>query len=119
MLLVDPDRAARTQLAHLLTDRYAVYEAEDGLMALRLASMIPNLAVVVSEMELPTLHGLDLAKVFKSHALLTNIPFVFLSTGASANDVHRFLAAGASRYLYKSLKPRTVARIVTKLTARD
>lgn len=66
VLLVDPDRASRIPLAHLLSDRYAVYEAEDGLMALRLASMIPNLAVVLSEVALPTLDGPDLQKVFKT-----------------------------------------------------
>lgn len=84
-------------------------------MALRLASMIPNLAIVLSEVKLPTFDGLDLAKLFKTHALLANIPFVFLSTGASPNDVLRFLGAGASRYLSKSLTPKKVVKVVAKL----
>lgn len=87
------------------------------MMALRLASMIPNLAVVISEVKLPTLDGLDLAKLFKAHALLENIPFVFLSAGNSPNDVLRFLGAGATRYLSKSLAPRKVVKVVAKLIA--
>ena len=115
ILIVDPDRAARTPLALLLSDRYAVYEAEDGRMARRLASMIQNLAVVIAEVKLPTLDGLDLAKVWKSHDALKHIPFVFLSAGVSPNDVMRLTACGAREYLDKKLAPRTLARLVGKI----
>jgi DNA-binding response OmpR family regulator len=116
VLLVDADRAARIPLAHRLSDRYAVYEAEDGLMALRLASMIPNLAVVLCEVTVPTLDGPDLARVFRDHALLKHIPFVFLSDRASPNDVLRLVAAGAHDVLKKSLAPQTIVRRVGKIT---
>jgi CheY-like chemotaxis protein len=115
VLLVDPDRAARTPLAHLLSDRYAVYEAEDGLMALRLASMIPNLSVVLSEVRLPTLDGFDLVKVWKSHDALKHIPFVFLSANTAPNEVFRLKACGATDCLQKGGAPKAIVKLVGKI----
>ncbi len=112
ILLVDPDRAARTPIAHALSDEFAVYEVEDGLVAIRLATMIPNLALVISEVTLPSFDGLDLAKLFKAHAQLRNVPFVFLSQRATPNDVLRLVSAGARAYVKKSLPP---AKIVAEV----
>jgi DNA-binding response OmpR family regulator len=122
ILIVDPDRASRTPLAHVLSERYAVYEAEDGLVALRLATMVPEIALVLSEVKLPTLDGVDLAKLFKAHADLCDVPFVFLGPRASRSEIFRLLSAGARSYVRKSLSPAAVAKVVTRLlrhTATD
>jgi CheY-like chemotaxis protein len=102
----------------VLSDHHAIYEAEDGMVALRLASMIPNLSLVISEVSLPTFGGVDLVKVFKAHDALRHIPFVFLTGGASPNDVHRLISAGARVCLDKSLAPKQILRLVGELTAR-
>ena len=112
ILLVDPDRAARTPIAHALSERFAVYEVEDGLVAIRLATMIPNLAVVVSEVTLPSFDGLDLAKLFKAHAQLRDVPFVFLSQRATPNDVMRLVSAGARGYVPKTQTPAKIVAAV-------
>jgi CheY-like chemotaxis protein len=117
VLLVDPDRAARTPVAHLLSERYAVWEAEDGLMALRLAAMLPDLAAVIAEVRLPSLDGPDLLKIWKAHARLRAIPFVFLTSAASPNDALRLRAAGASDVVPKRLASRTVVRTIARLVS--
>jgi DNA-binding NarL/FixJ family response regulator len=73
---------------------------------------------VISEVKLPSLDGLDLVKLFRAHALLEHIPFVFLSTGASPNDVMRFIGAGATQYLYKSRARKKVVKVVATIAAR-
>ncbi len=114
ILIVDPDRASRTPLAHVLSERYAVYEAEDGLVAVRLATMVPEIALVLSEVKLPTLDGVDLAKLFNAHADLRDVPFVFLGARASRSEICRLLSTGARSYIRKSLSPASIAKVVSR-----
>lgn len=79
--------------------------------------MISDLALVVSEVELPTFGGVDLVRLFKSHDALRHIPFVFLTTGASLFDESRLLAAGARRCLSKAQAPKTIVRLLDRLAA--
>jgi len=114
-MLVDPDRAIRTPIAHLLSDRHALYEAEDGLMALTLATMIPDLALVLSAVSLPTIDGVDLVRLFKSRESLWHVPFVFLCPRVSVNDHHRLLFAGARKCLHRELPPHKIVAAAEKI----
>jgi CheY-like chemotaxis protein len=73
------------------------------------AQELPNLILV--DINLPDIDGLEVVKRLKEDAVLTNIPAVALTSNAMHGDRDRCLAAGFDAYLAKP-----VARIELKNT---
>jgi CheY-like chemotaxis protein len=69
----------------------------DGLARIRASS--PDL--VLLDMHLPDIAGLELLRHLKSDAATAQIPVVIVSADALADQIQASLAAGASRYLTK------------------
>jgi CheY-like chemotaxis protein len=61
----------------------------------------PNL--ILLDLRLPKVDGLQVLKTIKSDPALKNIPIVILSTSASENDVSTAYGNGANSYLVKPI----------------
>lgn len=112
VLLVDDHRIILDGLRALLgseRDIDVVAQAEDGHTAVRLAGELsPD--VVVMDITLPDLNGIDATRQIKARNPRTNV--VALSARVDADSATRILKAGASRYLCKDAAFPDLARAI-------
>jgi sigma-B regulation protein RsbU (phosphoserine phosphatase) len=105
ILIVDDDQLNRTILArNLKREGYGVQIEDDATRALDLLEK-GNFDLVLWEVQLPSLNGLDMLKSIHGHATLQHIPVVLLSKVKDLEEVIRCIDAGASDYLTKPFNP--------------
>lgn len=120
LLVVDDSATTRSILSDVLTRAgYRVVEANDGVEALeRLAD--EGFALVVSDLEMPNLDGLELLAVLRDvespHA---SLPFVLFTSRDDSASFQRALLLGADRCIGKSdfQEPRFLALVRELLDA--
>jgi len=71
--------------------------------------------VVVSDVMMPKLNGLELAATLKADDATKHIPIILLSAKAQVDDVRSGLDAGADDYVTKPFEPLDLIDRVTKL----
>ena len=110
ILLVDDDARNLFALESLLqSEAYTISTAQNGNEAL-LALMNREFAVIILDVAMPEVNGIDLARLIKQHRRTQHIPIIFL-TAHYLEDQHAILAydVGAVDYLTKPVNP-TVLR---------
>ena len=115
ILLVDDDAAIREVLrAYLTHGGFALLEAEDGLSALAQA---PHADVVVLDLMLPGLSGLEVAEVLRAE--YPELPILMLSARAAEDERVAGLEQGADDYVTKPFSPREVVARLKALLRRS
>ncbi|GAA2733569.1 hypothetical protein GCM10009867_11790 [Pedococcus aerophilus] len=112
-LVVDDDADIRHLVS--LTARMAGYDpvaAESGEHALALLAGGLHPAVIVLDVVMPGVTGLDVCRSLRREAFLRSTPIVFLSAMARPEDRQSGLDAGADRYVIKPFSPRTLAGVL-------
>jgi two-component system sensor histidine kinase and response regulator WspE len=101
VLLVDDSPLTRELLVSLLESvGYEVVQAVDGADALERLSKI-SVDIVVSDLEMPQIDGLELTARIKAHPVFKQLPVVLVTTRGSEADRQKGLAAGADAYVTK------------------
>lgn len=102
VLVVDDSITTRTLEKNILeTAGFDVYVAIDGMEAW---SMLPGIDpdVIISDVEMPNMNGLELTSRIKSSTQFQHIPVVLLTSLAKPEQREAGLRAGANAYLVKS-----------------
>ena len=85
----------------LLMDGFQVFSASDGERGLRFAKeKKPDL--ILLDIILPKMDGLDVLREIKKHKETQNIPVVLLTNLSQKDEVQEGLKAGAEDYLIKA-----------------
>jgi response regulator RpfG family c-di-GMP phosphodiesterase len=93
---------------------FQVVTAENGKMALkRMQDIRPDL--ILSDIEMPEMNGIDFCKAVHNDPTLASIPFVIMSTNSDRAVMRRLLQLGASSYLVKPFNLEQVIITVEKL----
>lgn len=96
---------------------FIVLRAEDGEQGLKVAQESrPD--VIVSDVMMPKLSGLELARALKGADATASIPVVLLSAKAQGADVRGGLEAGADDYVTKPFEPLDLIDRVNALLQR-
>lgn len=96
---------------------FTVLRAADGLIGLEQAkSHAPD--VIVSDVMMPTMSGLELVTALKEDATTRSIPIILLSAKAQGGDIREGMAAGADEYVTKPFEPLDLIDRVNALLAR-
>jgi two-component system, chemotaxis family, sensor kinase CheA len=80
---------------------FAVRTAADGAQALAMLDEQPA-DLVVTDVEMPNLDGLQLITTMRAHPRLANVPVLIVSSHGSEEDRQRGLEAGADGYIVKT-----------------
>ncbi|HEY0832127.1 MAG TPA: hybrid sensor histidine kinase/response regulator [Candidatus Dormibacteraeota bacterium] len=80
---------------------YAVRTAPDGATALALLNEMPA-DLVVTDVEMPNLDGLQLIAAMRSHPRMANVPVLIVSSHGTEEDRQRGMDAGADAYIVKT-----------------
>jgi chemotaxis protein histidine kinase CheA/ActR/RegA family two-component response regulator len=117
VLVVDDAWSVRRSMQQLLEDAgYDVATAADGFEALeRLRAKIP--AVVLTDLEMPNLNGLELTRRMQEIPQWAGIPVVMITSRTSAKHREEGLKAGVDVYLTKPYQDADLLAQVRRLTA--
>jgi putative two-component system response regulator len=101
ILIVDDSAVFRTSMKKILESKNSeIVLAEDGQEGLDLA-LKEKFDIVVSDIDMPKLNGIDLCRSLKNTSATQGTPIVMVSTFDSDSDVDKGFQAGASAYLSK------------------
>jgi DNA-binding response OmpR family regulator len=113
ILVVDSDATMRALLEKVLVrEGYNVRTAEDGEEALTLIRQEP-VDIVVADMKLPRLSGLELLRIIRREAKNTGI--VLIATRGDLHSVKDALLLGVDEYLVRPFKSHEVSLVVDRV----
>lgn len=115
VLVIEDDETMRVALKRILeSEGLDVRTASDGT---ELGEAIGDKAIdlIILDVGLPWINGLELAKLLREHESLKAIPLVFISGKTSEFDVKRGFEAGASDYIKKPFEIEKVKKTVRTL----
>ena len=114
VLLVDDNPDVRAYVRSVLAPQFHVLEAADGKAGLALArEALPDL--IVADVMMPELDGLELGRALKSDSMTDAIPVILLTARAESADQVAGLEAGADAYLVKPFDPAVLTACVANL----
>jgi len=112
VLLVEDSREVRDVIANTLEiERYVVFQADNGQAALKvLQQIIPDL--IISDINMPRMNGVEFYKAVRQNAVWTTIPFIFLTANNTPEDIQLGRSLGVEDYITKPIDPRDLVSIV-------
>lgn len=112
ILAVEDDAELLTMLTHLLGTIGEVQTARDGKEALEIleGGFTPDL--VVTDLMMPRMDGLTLARSMKNDSRMSRIPVLMLTAKSTPRDMIEGINAGARHYV---TKPFTAADLLAKV----
>ncbi len=118
VMVVDDSPLTRELLVSLLESvGYQIVQAPDGHEALERLSR-EAVDLVVTDLEMPNVDGLELTRRLKSHPTLRTLPVVIVTTRGSEQDRRRGMEAGADGYVTKGdLVRQDLVDVVARLLA--
>ena len=97
---------------------YELVRAEDGPSALKLLeNMTPD--IILLDVNIPGIHGLDLARMIKDDERLADIPLIATTANVLVGDKERCLEAGCDEYLPKPLDIRRLRQVMRDYVNRQ
>jgi two-component system chemotaxis response regulator CheY len=116
ILIVDDSRTIRQQVSFTLSKGgYAVVEAEDGLQGIERLKAEPDIAMVISDVNMPNMDGLEMLETISKDASIKAPPIIMLTTEGSGELISRAKAAGAKGWLVKPFEPDQLIAAVTRI----
>lgn len=104
ILVIEDEAAVRETLTEILQiSEYEVIIAENGKVGYDKAIQL-NPDLVLCDVMMPTMNGMDTLKAFRQHESLKFVPFIFLSALTELSDLRSGMNLGAQDYLVKPYK---------------
>lgn len=105
ILLVEDDASILKLLEFIFKKEYKVVLAENGLVAYNKIKSGLNPDLIISDIMMPELTGLELKEKLNQDIELSKIPFIFLTAINDAETKEKMSKSGALGYLVKPVKP--------------
>jgi CheY-like chemotaxis protein len=114
ILIVDDEAFMRTLLTeYLQPEGYFVSTAENGEQAWELLQCTdPPFDVVISDRNMPKMHGVELLQKIKADIRLKEIPIIFQTALVEKEEVLEGIRAGVYYYLKKPYDPKLLMALV-------
>ena len=121
--LVIDDSKLHHQMYRLIFSRGSlagstVYFATDGREGYGLLAAHPELTLVLLDLNMPEMNGLEVLERRRAEGLHPHVPIVLVTTEGTAEDEARGRAAGAWDYLRKPFQPSDVEQLVARVVER-
>ncbi len=117
IVIIDPEEVTRSLIAvNLKQQGYDVVPCANGQAAL--AEHIEDCVLVIMDINLPDMKGLDLLRSFKSGARSARVPVMICTSADSEDEMIAGFDAGADDYVIKPFSLRVVLAKVASLMRR-
>ena len=116
ILIVDDSPTIRKMVRASLKpmESFDFVEAANGLEAIEQVALGP-VALLVLDLNMPGMHGVDVLKFLRNHAGSRAVPVVVLTTRGDEPSRDAAMAAGATHYLTKPFVPQALLSTVEDL----
>lgn len=111
ILLVDDDMRNVFALSKILQERgMEVIKSEDGMNALNMLEVHPDIDLVLMDIMMPEMDGYEAMKRIRSQIKFRNLPIIALTAKAMKDDKQKCIDGGANDYI---TKPIDVERLLS------
>jgi two-component system, chemotaxis family, chemotaxis protein CheY len=120
VLIVDDSQLIHS-MYRLVLNRYKsckIMDAMNGLEALDILSREGDFDLILLDINMPVMNGLQFMEKIKKENLYKQISIIVISTEGKEEDTLRALKLGASGYLVKPFKPHMLYELIEKMVAR-
>ena len=116
VLIVDDSLTVRQQVSMvLISDGYNAVEACDGLEAVEALREHAEIAMVLCDVTMPRMSGLQFLEAIKGDALALPVPVVMLTTDGSPELIARAKRAGAKGWIVKPFQDEMLRLAVRRI----
>jgi two-component system chemotaxis response regulator CheY len=116
VMIVDDSRTVRQQVVAALGPAgFEVVEAQDGIEALERLKTTPDLSLIICDVNMPRMNGLEMLGAARESGLLS-IPVVMLTTEGRTDLIEKAKRAGARGWLVQPFNPDQLIAVARKLT---
>lgn len=113
ILIVDDSEMNRSMLADMLGEEFEIIEACDGIEAVNLLrSYSVELSLVLLDIVMPKMDGLEVLAMMNSYKWIQNIPVIMISAESSSAYIGRAYELGATDYIQRPFDVAVVHRRV-------
>ena len=119
ILVVDDSCSVRLHVAMVLKRAgFATAEASDGLEGLAMVVSNRNIGMVICDINMPNMNGLDMVEKIKCRPENRSLPILMLTTEGQSAMVKRAKEAGAVGWIVKPFNPTQLVQTVHHLTSK-
>jgi len=116
VLVVDDSMMVRQQVKRALAAaEFTVVEAQDGVDALEKLTANPDVSLVVCDVNMPRMGGMDFLEALRKLPQFAALPVVMLTTEAQPELVAKAKTFGAKGWIIKPFKPELLLAAAKKL----
>ena len=105
----------------LVLNRYQgckIFDAMNGLEALDILSRESQFDLILLDINMPVMNGIQFMEKLKKENLYRSIPIIVISTEGREEDTLRALKLGAWGYVVKPFKPHMLYELIKKVIAK-
>jgi two-component system chemotaxis response regulator CheY len=120
-ILVVDDSQLIHSMYRLVLNRYGgcrLVDAMNGLEALDVLSRESNFDLILLDINMPVMNGLQFMEKVKKENIYRHIPIIVISTEGKEEDTLRALKLGAWGYIVKPFKPPMLYELIEKVLAK-
>jgi two-component system chemotaxis response regulator CheY len=116
VLVIDDSRTVRRQVSSVLNEAgYDVVEAADGKSGVDMISSTDDLALVLCDVNMPQMNGVDLLAEVKSQPRNAELPILMMTVEGKPELMQRAKDAGATGWIVKPFNPAQFVATVNRL----
>lgn len=114
VLIVDDSLSVRKYVSFFFeTRKFKVYTASNGVEALNILYEMP-VDMIITDLEMPVMHGYEFMSRVKSSEMLKNIPIVVLTSRSGEKHKEKAAESGVEDYLIKPFDDKALIDILRK-----
>jgi len=120
ILIVDDSQLIHS-MYRLVLNRYKnckIVDAMNGLEALDVLSRENDFNLILLDINMPVMNGLQFMEKIKKENIYKHIPIIVISTEGKEEDTLRALQLGAAGYVVKPFKPHMLYELIEKILSR-
>ena len=118
ILVVDDSRVNLAFVTQVLEDEYTVVQSTSAMKAINIMQK-DEIALVLLDIQMPEMDGIEAIKIMKSINSIKNIPIIFLTGRTSSETEIECLNCGAADFITKPFVPEIVKLRIEKTLELD
>ncbi|MBU1340404.1 MAG: response regulator [Proteobacteria bacterium] len=105
ILIVDDSLSMRRIVKKFIENSgfHNVMEAGDGIEALDIVQKQKTIDLIISDLNMPNMNGLEFLKIVKEDSRTKDIPFIMLTVEAIQRTMNKAIALGVDSYIVKPI----------------
>jgi two-component system chemotaxis response regulator CheY len=116
VIVIDDSLTVRQEVGATLREAgFDVLEASDGDVGIELVDRTPDVSVVICDVNMPRMNGLDFLDAIKKDGKNQHLPVLILTTEGQPQLIERAKKSGAKGWVVKPFKPELLVAAVKKV----